>query len=305
MGQKGNIDFLKDEEKLKLIAAIEQAAVTIIMTDRDGNIQYCNPAFEEISGYSLEDVIGKNPRILKSGLTPDILFEDMWNTITSGKDWKGDLINKKKDGTIYFEEARITPIINDEGEIINFLAVKQDVSQRKYLEEKLKQTSIRDSLTNIYNRRYVFERLSQSIELFKRKGENFSLAIVDIDFFKHINDTYGHQAGDYILKEFAEMLISSIRSYDILGRYGGEEFILILHGAGKQSSKKIIKRILEEIRETTFSYEEKEIKITFSCGIADASEFGKDALSIESMVSKADERLYMAKNTGRNKIVID
>lgn len=305
MGQKGNIDFLKDEEKLKLIAAIEQAAVTIIMTDRDGNIQYCNPAFEEISGYSLEDVIGKNPRILKSGLTPDIVFEDMWNTITGGKDWKGDLINKKKDGTIYFEEARITPITNNEGEIVNFLAVKQDISQRKYLEEKLKQTSIRDSLTNIYNRRYVFERLSQSIELFKRKGENFSLAIVDIDFFKDINDTYGHQAGDFILKEFAEMLISSIRSYDILGRYGGEEFILILHGAGKQSSKKIIKRILEGIREATFSYEEKEIKITFSCGIADASEIGKDALSIESMVYKADERLYMAKNTGRNKIMID
>ncbi|WP_313756178.1 diguanylate cyclase [Tissierella sp.] len=305
MVRKNNIDFLRDEEKLRLIAAIDQAAVSIIMTDIDGNIQYCNPAFEQTTGYSFEEVIGQNPRILKSGLISDEVFKDMWETIIGGQNWKGDLINKKKDGTIYYEEARITPIIDNEGKIVNFLGVKQDVSRRKYLEEKLKQTSIRDPLTNLYNRGYIFERLSQCLEIFKRNGEGFSLAIIDMDFFKDINDTYGHQAGDYVLKEFSEILTSGIRVYDIAGRYGGEEFILILHGIRKKTSAKIIKRILEEVRNSTFAYEDKEIKITFSCGICDVLEIDKGNLSIESLVCKADKRLYDAKNTGRNKIVID
>ncbi|WP_353093288.1 diguanylate cyclase [Tissierella praeacuta] len=303
--EKGNIDFLKDEEKSRLIVAIDQSAVSIIMTDIYGNIQYCNPAFEQVTGYSLEEIMGENPRILKSGLVPDEIFKDMWETITRGQDWKGDLINKKKDGTIYYEEVRITPITDEKGEIVNFLGVRQDISRRKYLEEKLKQTSIRDNLTNLYNRGYVFERLRQCIEIFKRNGEEFSLAIIDMDFFKDINDTYGHQAGDFILKEFSEIITSSIRVYDIAGRYGGEEFIIILQGVRKRTSAKIIKRILEKMRNSTFDYEDNEIKITFSCGICDISEIDKDSLSIESLIYKADKRLYDAKNTGRNRIIMD
>lgn len=294
-----------EEEKLRLITAIEQAAVTIIMTDEKGNIQYANPAFEKISGYSLKEVIGKNPRILKSGLTPDSVFKDMWKNITIGKDWAGELINKKKDGTIYYEEARITPIIDENGEIMNYLAVKQDISHRKYLEEKLKQTSIRDPLTNLYNRRFVFERLSQFIELYKMKDDVFSLVIIDLDFFKKVNDTYGHQAGDFVLKEFAEILTSSIRTCDVLGRYGGEEFILILQGVKKQSSAKIVERILQRVRESIFKYEDKGINITFSCGICDSTEIDKDILSIENIVCETDRRLYKAKAIGRNCVVID
>lgn len=298
-------NILTDKQKFKLIDAIEQMSVTIIMTDIDGNIQYVNQDFERISGYCVNEAIGKNPRILKSGLTPDDVFEDMWETITKGEPWKGELINKRKDGTIYYEEARITPILDDNRNIVNFLGVKQDISKRKYLEEKLKQTSIRDGLTNIYNRRYVFERLLQITEAYKRKGEMFSLVIIDLDFFKSVNDNYGHQAGDYILKEFAEILANSIRAYDILGRYGGEEFILILQYVDKNSAEKIMERILDKIRETTFNYEDKKIGITFSCGIADISETDKKSCTINNIINYADKRLYKAKNSGRNKIVID
>lgn len=312
MGQNKDENFSKcediignEEEKKRLMTAIEQAAVTIIMTDKNGNIEYANPAFEKISGYSLKEVIGKNPRILKSGMTPDSVFKDMWKNITVGKDWAGELVNKRKDGTIYYEEARITPIIDKDGNIINYLGVKHDISHRKYLEEKLKQTSIRDPLTNLYNRRLVFERLRQFIELYKRKDDVFSLVIIDLDFFKKVNDTYGHQAGDFILKEFAEILTSSIRTDDVLGRYGGEEFILILQGVKKQSSSKIMERILHRVRESTFNYEGKGIKITFSCGICDSSELDKDILSIETIVCETDKRLYKAKATGRNSVIID
>ena len=292
-------------EKLKLTTAIEQASVTVIMTDKYGSIQYGNPAFEKISGFSLEEAIGKNPRILKSGLTPDTVFKDLWKNITEGKAWEGELINKRKDGTLYYEEARITPIIDSEGNIVNFLAIKQDISQRKYLEEKLKQTSRRDSLTNIYNRRYVFDKLNEIVKLNKIDRQMFSLAIIDIDFFKKVNDTYGHQAGDYILKEFAEILTQSIRTDDILGRYGGEEFVLLLKDTNKQSSAQIIGRILQRIRETSFNFENNEIKITFSCGISELAEIERDILTVERLVNEADRRLYKAKDTGRNRIVID
>lgn len=284
--------------------AIEQTSVSIVITDEEGNIQYVNPAFERTTGYSLEEVIGENPRVLKSGLTPDEVFDELWKTITKGKSWEGELINKRKDGSIYYEEARISPIIDNEGKITNFLGIKQDITTRKYLEEKLKQTSIRDPLTNVYNRGYVFERLHQNIELYKRERSNFSLAILDLDHFKKINDTYGHQVGDFVLKEFAEMVACNIRAYDTMGRYGGEEFIILFHNCDKVTASKTLERILESINNYSFKYGDEKLNITFSCGIAHAMELDDDKISVESIVELADQRLYKAKEMGRNNIVI-
>ena len=310
-----NKEHFLDEDKTKLDlngnldtiikVAIEQTAVSIVITDVYGNIQYVNPAFENTTGYTFEEVKGKNPRILKSGLTPDEVFEELWETITSERPWEGELINKRKDESIYYEEARISPIIDTDGKITNFLGIKQDITTRKYLEEKLKQTSIRDPLTNIYNRGYVFERLYQNIELYKRERSNFSLAILDLDHFKKINDTYGHQVGDFVLKEFAEMLACKIRAYDTMGRYGGEEFVILFHNSDKVTALKTLERILESINNYSFKYGDEKLNITFSCGIADAMELADDELSVGSIIELADKRLYEAKEMGRNNIVID
>ncbi|MFA7533143.1 MAG: diguanylate cyclase [Tissierellaceae bacterium] len=285
--------------------AIEQAAVSIVITDKDGDIQYVNPAFESITGYTFGEVIGGNPRILKSGLTTDDVFDNLWETISSGRPWKGELINRRKDGSIYYEEARISPIIDENGEITNYLGVKQDITTQKYLEEKLRQTSIRDPLTNAYNRGYVFERLYQSIEQYKREKGDFVVAILDIDHFKIVNDTFGHQAGDYVLREFCEILMSSIRSYDTLGRYGGEEFIILFHDSDKDRVHEIMERILDSIRKYKFRYEDEEISITFSCGISNAFEFSHKDITVKDLIDLADIRLYKAKDAGRNMIVID
>ncbi len=310
-----NKEHFLDEDKTKLDlngnldtiikVAVEQTAVSIVITDVYGNIQYVNPAFENTTGYTFEEVKGKNPRILKSGLTPDEVFEELWETITSGRPWEGELINKRKDESIYYEEARISPIIDTDGKITNFLGIKQDITTRKYLEEKLKQTSIRDPLTNIYNRGYVFERLYQNIELYKRDRSNFSLAILDLDHFKKINDTYGHQVGDFVLKEFAEMLACKIRAYDTMGRYGGEEFVILFHNSDKVTALKTLERIAENLNDYSFKYGKEDINITFSCGIADAMELADDELSVGSIIELADKRLYEAKEMGRNNIVID
>lgn len=295
--------FDREEEKDILSAAIEQTSVAILITDVDGNIIYANAAFEHMSGYSIEEVIGKNPRILKSGLTDPLIYEKMWNTISNGGIWNGEQINKKKDGSLYYEDSRITPIYNKDNELTYYMAVKHDITERKRLEKKLKEIAIRDPLTNAYNRRYILDRMNQITESYKRVKKIFSIAMLDIDFYKDVNDVYGHQAGDHILVEFVEIINDVIRSYDILGRYGGEEFILIFPDTHKEEAYNVVKRILNKVRQYCFIYEDNIIKCTFSAGIADASEIDMDKSNIKDLIKMADRRLYVAKDTGRNRII--
>ncbi|WMM24868.1 diguanylate cyclase [Tissierella sp. MB52-C2] len=301
---KEKIYFDSEQERKILSTAIEQSSVVILITDIEGNIIYVNSAFEKITGYSREDAMGKTPRILKSGLTSPEIYEKMWFTISNGGTWNGEQINKRKDGSLYYEDSRITPIYNKEGKLTYYLAVKHDITERKLLETKLKEIAIRDPLTNTYNRWYLMERFHQIIDNYKRVKNPFSLVILDIDFFKEINDSYGHQAGDYILTNFANIVNQNIRSYDIFGRYGGEEFILLLPDTDKENAYILVKRILNIIRNKPFIYEDISIKLTFSSGIIESSEISLDKISMDELIKIADSRLYEAKQTGRNKIVI-
>ena len=216
-----NMFLYNFDEKDILTTAIEQASVAIVLTDIEANIIYVNPAFEKISGYLAEELIGENPRIVKSELTPPETYEKMWETISNGGIWNGEQINKRKDGSLYYEDSRITPIYDKNNKLMYYLGVKHDITERKELEAKLQEMAIRDPLTNAYNRRYLMERLTQIEDNYKRVEKVFSLGILDIDSFKDINGFYGHQAGDYILVEFVKLLNNCIRSYDILSRYGG------------------------------------------------------------------------------------
>jgi len=224
----------------------------------------------------------------------------------------------KFDGRKMIIQGDYICIYDEQKRIIGHFIVQREVTEERtalkklaeneekfrQLAQELKEASIKDYLTNVYNRRYVFERLDQILELYKRKGHIFSLAILDIDYFKKVNDTYGHQAGDFILKELTRIIGGEIRKTDILGRYGGEEFIVVFQDLDKHSSELVIQRCLEKTRETVFQYEENEIKFTFSCGISDILELDEGHLSIETLANMADKRLYSAKNTGRNKIII-
>lgn len=190
----------------------------------------------------------------------------------------------------------------DDGKPLRMFGVHTDITEKKIAENKIKEISIRDSLTNIYNRRYIYERLSIEISRSIREKNEFSVAILDIDRFKDINDNYGHIAGDYILKEFTKLILENLRTYDLLGRYGGEEFIIVLSGLDKKRAGKIIQRILDAIRVEIFFYNSYEISFTFSGGIADITEFSYANISNEEIISLADKRLYEAKNGGRNRI---
>lgn len=293
------------EEKLKLVEAIENTDTNIILTDKDGVIKYITQAYLKEKGYVNSDLIGKSIKILNSGAAFDTTFNDMWNTVNKGISWEGVLINRNKYGDICYDEIRISPVKDANNTITSFMAITRDVSQKKYLEEKQKQISIRDALTNLYNRKYLYDKLGQAIDTYKKNEDYFSVAIIDIDFFKSVNDNYGHIAGDFVLKEFAEVLINSIRTYDVLGRYGGEEFIIILQGISKESAEKVIERILNKIRNITFRFEDKDINITFSCGISDVYDINHHELNINNIIDVADKKLYIAKNSGRNRIIID
>jgi len=190
-----------------------------------------------------------------------------------------------------------------DGKPLRMFGIYMDVTEKKVMYEKIQELSIRDPLTNMYNRRYIFERLEIIVMEFLREHKNFTVSIIDIDYFKNVNDRYGHQAGDLILAEFAGIISSNLRPYDLPGRYGGEEFIIISKNAGKVQTGSKIERILDIVRNKKFFYKENEISFTFSCGISESSEF--ENVTVAALIEAADKRLYEAKNTGRNKVILN
>ncbi|HPQ54742.1 MAG TPA: diguanylate cyclase, partial [Spirochaetota bacterium] len=210
---------------------------------------------------------------------------------------------KHKNGQWVWVQDRGKVIKWDEkGAPLKMYGTHSDITEKKVLENKILELSIRDPLTNVYNRRYIFNRLDKDFAKFRRDADVFSISLIDIDHFKAINDTYGHQSGDYILIEFCRILSEHVREYDLLGRYGGEEFIIITYGSDKKQTAEKIHGILEIVRTTVFRFNDKDIQCTFSGGVADVSELQDDNLSIENIISIADYRLYNAKAGGRNRI---
>jgi two-component system, cell cycle response regulator len=180
----------------------------------------------------------------------------------------------------------------------------EKVMEKKDIERDLRKKSITDPLTNLYNRRYFFERLDKQIEHTKRTCDIFSIAILDIDYFKIVNDMYGHLAGDYVLQELANTLTKYIRPYDIVARYGGEEFIILFVECEKNESREIIQRIKNKIETSDFQFENNTINLTFSCGISDMSDIkDKNTIDSNAIIKLADDRLLAAKKSGRNTII--
>lgn len=272
---------------------------------REGDYMiYVNSAFERVTGISVEDV-KKRP-----SLAYEIVIDEDMKKIFKALNKSPNKFNmryriRKPDGEMKWIWERGStfkcPITN----VIRTVGVSADITHMKQLEEKLERISSIDELTQIYSRKYVFDRLKDIVEDYIKNNTVFSFAILDIDFFKKVNDNYGHTTGDFILKEFARIIKDNIRSSDILGRYGGEEFVIVLKGTNKQDASHVVEDILDIIRNTIFEYDGARISFTFSGGISDALEFDPTDFNITQLVNLADERLYLAKNTGRNKIVIE
>jgi len=291
-------EIIETKERLKLLAqAMEQMDEMVRITDKNGFITYVNEALIKHTHYKKSELIGNTNAIFKSGKHSSEFYKKMYDTILSKKVFRGTFINLKKNREIYYEEQVITPILNEESdEIENFVSTSKDVTERIKLEKKLKKLATVDALTGIYNRYSVNQKIEEEISRMKRFNGVFALMMFDIDFFKKVNDTYGHDVGDYVLQEFSKIVTHSIRTTDIFGRWGGEEFMLL---APNESLKGAI-LLAEKIRKNVEEYEFKTVKkITVSIGLTVCNGYSEK----EKLLKKVDEALYKAKESGRNKVV--
>jgi diguanylate cyclase (GGDEF)-like protein/PAS domain S-box-containing protein len=297
--------FPREHNEIKIITKNgETRTVRVMMdemvriTDKNGIITYVNEAMLVHTGYTKEELIGRKVGVFKSGFHHKSFYEDLWDTILSGKTFKAVFTNRKKDKKLYYEEETTTPIMDTDDVIQNFVATSQDITERVLIEEKLQKLATVDSLTGIYNRYKTNEEIEIEIGRNKRYDENFALAMFDIDHFKKVNDTYGHEVGDYVLQEISNIVTNEIRESDRFGRWGGEEFMLIL----PKLSKKEALHVSEKLRGKIESHDFKDIgRITISIGVT----VFEPSDTKESLLKRADNALYRAKNEGRNRVVFD
>jgi diguanylate cyclase (GGDEF)-like protein/PAS domain S-box-containing protein len=289
-----------NDQLRKLSIAVEQSPNGVLITDLQARIEYVNPAFTQTTGYSFEEVRGQNPRLLKSGETAPELYINLWDTLTSGQTWRGELRNRRKNGELYWEYNVITPIRDESGQISHYVSAKEDITHRKLAEQELEHLVITDPLTSLFNRRYFFTNAEKIFTRSKFASHELIAMMLDIDRFKKVNDTYGHQAGDAILREAARRLQDSIRPGDLLARYGGEEFVLLLSGATAAHTQVIADRLIRCMREKPFQYNGTNIFVTISLGVACLTD---QVTSLDELLSQADRALYLAKQQGRNRWV--
>ena len=286
------------QEKLrKLSRAVEQSANAVIITDRDGIIEYVNPWFTKITGYSAAEVLGLTPSILKSGVTRPEIYKDLWETLLSGKEWHGELYNTKKNGDLYWCLEAISPLKNEAGDVTHFVAITEDISERKQTEQTIRHLAFHDALTGLPNRRLFRDRLEQAIAAGQRNKTRFALMLLDLDHFKTINDTLGHDAGDELLVVVATRLSERIRATDTLARMGGDEFALLACDIGHPDDVAHLARQLQLALSRPILIQGRELYLSTSVGI---TLFPDDTEDVEALVKHADIALYRAKDMGRD-----
>ncbi len=288
----------RSQRTIRLLSkAVEQSPVAVLITDKDGELEYVNNAFMEVSGYDRDEVIGKNPRIIKSGMTSETTYQSLWGTITQGRDWSGELLNKRKSGELYWEQVTISPVTDSTGDITHYLAVKEDITIRKQQEEKIRRQAQYDALTDLPNRLLAMDRLHQALQNASRHNEKVALLFIDLDDFKKINDSLGHELGDQILINVGERLQQAVRKQDTVARHGGDEFLVIMYSVNTISDLELVLRNILRVFVDPFTLEGKELIMTPSIGV---SIYPDDASESSMLLRNADHALYQAKDEGGN-----
>ena len=280
------------EDLLQLqVAALEAAANPIIICRRDGTIIWINKAFELLSGYARDEALGQNTRLLKSGQHPPSFYKELWKTVLSGQRWRGEMVNQRKDGSLYHEEMTITPVKNGNGDITHFIAIKLDITERKQAEEQIRHLASTDSLTGLANYRRLLEVLESEIKRYRRTARSFAILLVDLDELKKINDTHGHLVGSRALARVANTLRLQLRELDTPARYGGDEFVVILPETGRKAARRVVQRISERLRDDA-----EEPRLSVSSGAAIFPQNGK---TIDELLAAADRALYREKRSSK------
>jgi len=281
----------------KLSTAVEQSPAAIVITDSNGAIEYANPKFYRMTDYTAEEVIGQNPRILKSDTQPQEYYRQLWETIQSGREWEGEFHNRSKHGRLFWEKAFISPIKDNSGAITHFVAVKEDITEHKMLQEQLAKLAHFDLLTGLPNRALFFDLSARAISLAKREHRRCGILFVDLDGFKEINDTYGHETGDKLLSATAERLRTCLRQSDSVARMGGDEFTVILTTLKQRDDAAVVARKILAKLTHPFRIGEHVCHVGASIGI---SIFPDDADDVDQLLHGADTAMYEVKRSGKN-----
>ncbi|TCO70041.1 EAL domain-containing protein [Marinisporobacter balticus] len=282
---------MKYERELKLFAkALENNTEGIMITDKEGSISWANVAFTQITGYCFDEVIGKNPRILKSDKHTNKFYKQMWDAILKEGKWKGEIFNKHKNGQIYTQWLNIYSIKDENNQITHFTAIISDITERKKKEEKIEYMAFRDALTGLYNRTFFINQLNHEIS--KTQNENIAILFLDLDDFKRINDTLGHSVGDKVLKEVSVIIKKCVREIDWVARIGGDEFMILLSQLQNKTMPSDIANYIINALNEPVRVDKKSLRISVSIGISQYPKDGKDA---ETLIKNADIAMYKAK----------
>lgn len=286
------------EQRLRQSAAVfENISEGMLITDTDGRVLDVNRSFCEITGYARQEVLGANPRLWKSERHDADFYQSMWHSITREGQWRGEIWNRRKEGTVYPAQLTISSICDDQGKVTHYVALFSDITHLKQSEEQLEQLAHHDPLTGLPNRLLFNARLSHALDQSRRHSQQLSLLFIDLDRFKHINDSFGHVVGDELLCQVAHRLTDCMREEDTVARIGGDEFIVLLENSGQPSPVAATAEKILASFEMPFQLLGREAFISPSIGI---SVYPRDGRDSGSLMRNADTAMYRAKEAGRN-----
>lgn len=276
---------------------IETSLEGIMVTDAHGTIQMVNPAFTRLTGYTLAEIAGKKPNMLNSGVHDRQFYEAMWTELRSSGQWYGEIWNRHKDGKLHPELLTITAITNDKGRTTHYAALFSDITELKENEERIRRLAYFDNLTGLPNRRLFNDRLAVALAHAHRSRQNLAVMFLDLDRFKRVNDSLGHEIGDCLLKEVACRIRGCIREDDTVARVAGDEFFILLpEVAGADEAAKTARRIIDAIKRP-IAVDGRDLLVTSSLGV---SLYPDDGTTAEALIKNADAAMYRAKDLGRN-----
>lgn len=284
-------------EQPLLAQALASTATAIFITDHAGKIVWVNDEFSRLSGYSMEDTIGHTPAILHSGKQGHDFYEERWQTILAGNVWHGEVVDQRKDGSLYVADEIVTPLFDEKGAIAHFVTVQHDITLQKQKNERDHHLAYHDVLTGLPNRANFIDVLQKAISHARRRQNMFATLFLDLDKFKPVNDTLGHQIGDQLLAAVAERLRAAVRQADIVARIGGDEFAILLSRLPDTEIAAALARKLVETLSRPFVLRGQKGNISASIGIAI---YPADGRKPKTLLMKADKAMYLAKYHGGN-----
>jgi diguanylate cyclase (GGDEF)-like protein/PAS domain S-box-containing protein len=289
---------LTDRPQPLLARALEAAANAVFIADRDGRIVWVNDAFCRLSGYGRHEVVGRTPGLLKSGKQSAEFYRELWETILSGRTWQGELVERRRDGSLWTVSQVITPLLDEAGQVTHFVAIQHDVTATTREREEIQRLAFHDSLTGLPNRNSFLDSLARAIARAGVEHRLLALLFVDLDHFKPVNDALGHAAGDELLIAVAERLRAAVRKTDAVARLGGDEFaVLLTDVAHPDVAGALAQKLVDRIGQP-YMLNGQRIVVGASIGVAF---YPWDGATVDELLSRADAAMYAAKSQGRRR----